>query len=428
MLEKYGIEHNWSKGGLRERMQEDFRASHPGYDTWSQLPDVKEQIRLTCIERYGVENANQAPQALAKSAEARKATRNIPEHIQWRIDYAVTYHNLEYVGQKVRDDGETIVTYRCKTCEKELDWCQKDDPRHPFCQNPECISRHRSKMEAQLHEAILSIIPDEMVMAGNKTVLHGKELDIYVPSHKLAIEFDGLYWHDGKDNSYKYEECRRQGIRLIQITEYEWLNKRGIVSSILKSAFGIFDHKIYARNCIVEELNDSTYRKFLEKNHLQGYAPASVRLGLYLGKDLVQVESFGKSRYSKDYEWELIRECSKQGYSIVGGKTRLFSHFVKEHKPSSVISYCEKNKFSGDSYIKLGFKLDHESVPGYSYYKSNVKYSRLQFQKHKMPELVGNLLDTFDKNLTETENMKANGYFRIYDYGNFVFVWRAEKE
>ena len=29
----------------------------------------------------------------------------------------------------------------------------------------------------------------------NTTILNGKELDIYIPSHNVAIEYDGLYWH-----------------------------------------------------------------------------------------------------------------------------------------------------------------------------------------------------------------------------------------
>ena len=43
--------------------------------------------------------------------------------------------------------------------------------------------------------------------------------------------------------------------------------------------------------------------------------------------------------------------------------------------------------------------------------------SRIQFQKHKLKDK----LETFDPNITEWENMKANGYDRIWDCGNMVF-------
>lgn len=127
--------------------------------------------------------------------------------------------------------------------------------------------------------------------------------------------------------------------------------------------------------------------------------------------------SFGKSRYSKD-SFEMIRECSKAGYSVVGGKSKLLSYFEKNYNPDSIVSYCEKNKFSGISYLKCGFSLERESDPGYSYYKNNQKFSRVSFQKFKLKDK----LETFDPNLTETENMLLNGYYKLYDYGNFVFI------
>lgn len=77
-----------------------------------------------------------------------------------------------------------------------------------------------------------------------------------------------------------------------------------------------------------------------------------------------------------------------------------------------------KNKFSGYSYLKLGFSLDKESQPGYNYYKGKQKLTRQICQKHKLKEV----LENFDENLTEWENMQNNGYMRLFDYGNFVFV------
>jgi len=45
-----------------------------------------------------------------------------------------------------------------------------------------------------------------------------------------------------------------------------------------------------------------------------------------------------------------------------------------------------------------------------------------KFQKHKLEKM----LDTFNPNLTEFENMKMNGYDRIWDCGNVKFVWNKE--
>jgi hypothetical protein len=52
---------------------------------------------------------------------------------------------------------------------------------------------------------------------------NGMELDIYIPSIKLAIEFDGAHWHDNEEvhriEKEKYTLCRDKNIFLIRIRE-----------------------------------------------------------------------------------------------------------------------------------------------------------------------------------------------------------------
>ena len=62
---------------------------------------------------------------------------------------------------------------------------------------------------------------------------------------------------------------------------------------------------------------------------MQGEAGARIKLGLYYANELVQVISFSKPRFTDKYEYEIIRECSKLGYIILGGKERLFKYFLK---------------------------------------------------------------------------------------------------
>lgn len=282
---------------------------------------------------------------------------------------------------------------------------------------PKCmLGANTSKQEKGLGGFISSL---GVKWIKTREILNGKELDIYIPDLKIAIEYDGVYWHNNINNSYKFEECRKQGIRLIQITEWEWLFCKEKIKNYLKDTLTKeYVDKIYARKCEIKKIDNKIYKEFCEKNHLQCYAVASVRLGLFYKNELVQIMSFSKSRMSKKYEYEMIRECSKQGYCVVGGKGKLLKYFEKNYKPKSLISYCEKNKFSGYSYLKLGFRLDKESQPGYNYYKGKQKLTRQICQKHKLKEF----LENFDEDLTEWENMQNNGYMRLFDYGNFIFV------
>ena len=50
---------------------------------------------------------------------------------------------------------------------------------------------------------------------------NGYELDIYIPSLKVAVEYDGYYWHkDKKKNDLtKNRMCKRDGIKLYRIRE-----------------------------------------------------------------------------------------------------------------------------------------------------------------------------------------------------------------
>ena len=67
-------------------------------------------------------------------------------------------------------------------------------------------------------------------------------------------------------------------------------------------------------------------------------------------------------------------------------------------------------------YKQLGFTLKHISAPNYWYTQDCVNlYHRMNFQKHKIKDWVGN---------TETEKMFNAGYRRIWDCGNMVFEWK----
>jgi len=69
-------------------------------------------------------------------------------------------------------------------------------------------------------------------------------------------------------------------------------------------------------------------------------------------------------------------------------------------------------------YLKLGFNKSHVSHPNYWYFKNKKIFNRLKFQKHKL----SNILDNYNETLSEWENMKNNGYNRIWDCGNDVYI------
>ena len=300
---------------------------------------------------------------------------------------------------------------------------------------PTEIKRSRQQLE------INSFINDLGIptIFNDRRILHPLELDIYIPDFKLGIEFDGLLYHSfGKSeytifNNYlkestykpthKLELCKEKGIHLLTIWENEWINKQEIWKSVISSHLG-HNQRIYARKCSLREVSSTEAKKFLQGNHLQGAVASSINLGLYHEDNLVSLMTFGKSRFSDKYQYELLRYCNKLYTNVIGGASRLLSYFIKAYKPVSIISYANRRWSNGNLYDKLGFECKGTSKPVYYYlYKQEVDkvYSRLTFQKYKLKDI----LENFDESLSEKDNMYNNDYRRVYDCGQFIYTWRA---
>lgn len=256
------------------------------------------------------------------------------------------------------------------------------------------------------------------------------EIDIFLPDEKLAIEYNGLLYHSrgysisSKINSpnfpknyhlMKTDLCEEQGVQLFHIFEGESLD---IWLSMINSKIGL-NEKLYARKCEVKEIKFKEASEFLEENHLQGACNSKINLGLFKDNELVSVMTFGKSRFNKQYDWELLRFCSKKNLNVVGGASKLLTYF-RSKNAGSIISYANRRWSNGSLYEKLGFTKKGKTSPNYWYFKENSGelLSRVKFQKHKLK----NILENFDENLSETQNMLNHGYRQIFDCGNLVYV------
>ncbi len=172
----------------------------------------------------------------------------------------------------------------------------------------------------------------------DRTICKPKEIDILIPDYNLAIEYDGLVYHSeagpfgGCNSGYhldKTTRCKQQGIQLIHIFEDEWIKNKDICKSIIKQKLSISGTKIPARKCVIKELSNKETKQFLMDNHLQGYVYAKINVGLFHDGALVQLMTFGKPRYNKTCQYELLRLASKCDSQIIGGTQKLWAYFVK---------------------------------------------------------------------------------------------------
>lgn len=440
-IEKYGVKSYSSTQECKDKVKA-TNLKNLGVDNPFKSDECKAKARSTMIEKYGVDHPLRS-QEIREKIEARHIEKYGENYRQ------IIWGNRGNIGQSRRSYNEFILNsskvkplfsldefiekrknnevdlrFECKKCHHEFisDW---NDGMTKSC--PYCMNSGSSNEEQEIYSYLLEMLPNDEIHHNDRTVLDHLELDFYIPSKQLAIEFDGLFWHnDDIQLNYRYhlnktEQCESNGIQLVHIFENEWQHKQSIVKSRIKNLLGMHDTTIFARKCSVVKLANDDAKTFLAENHIQGSINASLHYGLMHNGVIVAAMSFGKSRFSKKYEWEMLRFCTKLGHHIPGGASRLLKHFEGEAKPRSLVSYADRRWSAGHMYKQLGFTLDHASAPDYWYfndYSTMVLKSRMQFQKH----MLKNILSTFDESKTEVENMKINGYHRIFDCGNLVFV------
>lgn len=280
-----------------------------------------------------------------------------------------------------------------------------------------------SNEESELFKFLNEIYSGE-IQQSNRSILNGKELDIYIPEKKLAIEYNGLYSHlyrpwESKESlikGSKYHltktiECESKGIQLLQFYSDEWKLKRTIVQNILKSKLNL-NSRIYARNCTVSKIDTYIKNAFLNEYHIQGEDKSSIKLGLFCENELVSIMTFSKSRFNKSYNWELTRFCVKGGVTVIGGFSKLLSHFRKKYE-GSIISYADRRYSDGKVYFKNGFQLIATNSPSYYYVDKNClrRVTRMHFQKKNIGAY----------NCTEYEKAREMGFEKIWDCGTLAY-------
>ena len=262
-------------------------------------------------------------------------------------------------------------------------------------------------------------------MTNDRNVIGPLELDLYIPSLGVSFEYHGDYYHsynkaETKKQRYKHHikatKCCEKSINLIQIFEHEWLSRTEVLKSMILHKL----HRstpIYARKCKLEVVRGS----FFEGNHLYGNRPGSITYGLVYGDNVVCAMSFARHQ---SYEWEIMRFSNKVFYNVVGGASKILSHFIKMVQPKSILTFADRRFGNGNLYSSLGFTQVAITEPGYRYWKSGKILSRYKCQKSKLHRLLAN----FDCDLTESENMFNHGYRRLWDAGHIKFLWCGQKE
>jgi hypothetical protein len=400
MLERYGVEHALQNEEIKSKMQQNIMKIY-GVNNVASLSEIKQKMQDTCLNRYG--------------------RRNI-------MQVLISDETLGIIGDSEKF-GNFIDKKSLNTVAKELNISYETVRRSCYRHG---IELPKSSYEREMAAFLRSIGVDDLKMS-DRTLIYPYEIDLYSASKKMGVEFCGLYWHQESERIDRLYHLTKQinveakDTRLITIFEDEWVNKQSIVESRLKQIFGMGDKGIMARKLSVRPISSKEIANFLDTFHIQGKAYGFASYGAFDGEHLVAVMNFSKPRLSlgrknKDGEnapIELLRFCT-DGRSHPGVASKLFTAFIRDHNPDSVISYADRRWSYGNLYTAMGFAFAGASRPGYSYAngKEIRRHNRFGFRKDKIKNLVpdGELM-------SETEIMKQLGYWKIWDCGNLKFVW-----
>lgn len=413
----------------RRREKEDVISQciniHKGYyiyDNIITMTNLKDKHSITCPIHGDFEqtlDAHLAGKGCIKcgSKKVTDVTRDTEEEVinKFREVHGdlFDYSKVEYIS---------TITKVVITCKKHGDFKQKPNNHLQGAGCPKC-SNIVSKSETEVRNFIEEYV--DVVYSSRKILDSKKELDIYIPSKKIAIEYNGIYYHSDKfrDSNYhldKTNDCNDKGIKLIHIFEDEWKYKQLIVKSRLLNIIGVTENKIYGRKTTVKEVSSKEAAIFLENNHIQGKSISKIRLGLYYNNELVSLMTFGSLRKNlgslkKEGSYELMRFCNKINTVVVGGASKLLQHFEKNYKPESLISYADRRWSDGNLYEKLNFNCVGTTPVNYFYVEKDKRLNRFSFRKDIL------IKQGFDKDSTEKEIMKKRGYLRIYDCGTLKY-------
>ena len=286
---------------------------------------------------------------------------------------------------------------------------------------PVC-AKTASKGELEVREFVKSICSD--VVTKDRKQIYPKEIDIFIEQRKLGIEYHGLYRHAGDNLAHrkKYELCQEKGIRLIQIFEDEWKNKREIVEDLIRSALGA-RAKTQARETTFCEVSNLEASGFLAKYHINGYASASHKFGLRdKNAALCAVLTLGKPRFDTSAELEIIRYATAM--NLVGGFEKIFKNAIKSVQAKSVVTYADLRLGTGNTYQRAGFAVLGTTEPDYWWWKArSERLPRYKTQKHRL-ETDARFSSFYAKERTEKEICELAGYAKVVGVGHKKFMWK----
>lgn len=408
----------WSKGltsETDERVKSIAEKLKVGFETGEYVPWAKGLTKETdeAVAKMAMKvSITHKKKGIRDRLDASK--RLTQETIRERIETGTMLELLE-VGD-YKNDASDSISVRCKECKnvffsslRKLQYgrCWNCDPNGSVAQI--AISRFIEGLGVEVNKNHRGSIMGASRMA---------ELDIFVPSRSLAVEYNGLYWHSELHKSSIYhqgktDKCAELGIDLLHVFEDEWRDKQDIVKSVIVNRLKLNERKVAARKCKVVELSSKQKSVFFGSNHIDGNTSSTVAFGLTIDGEVVAGMSLRKP-FHKKYKncIEIARSCSKTGTTVVGGVGRLVKRSIKwanDNGYEKVFTYVDTRHGTGKSYEKAGMMLVGETPSRYWYTDCSKRFNRFKFRADK------------SRNMSQQEVAEESNVVKIWGCKNLIY-------
>lgn len=304
--------------------------------------------------------------------------------------------------------------FRCLKCGRV-----SSRPFMVFVSSPRCFYCHPRESFAQLElfEFVRALAGDAVL--SERSIIAPKEIDVYVPSKRFGIEFDGLYWHSEKYANHlsadsKVSACDAANVSLLRVFEDEWRNKRHIVESIIKHRLHVFDRSVGARKCNVEALDRRVRKDFIDRCHIDGDVRAVASWGLINEGNIVAVLSIRIPFHRSLTQYaEVARYCVASGLSVPGALSRLSKvalAWAKEHGKVGLMTYVDRRIGNAKGYVASGFKVIRETKQRFWWTDYVNRYDRFSIRADSK------------SGITQEDAAASAGVVKIWGCRNLVLI------
>ena len=410
------------KAELRKmRCREKYGVDHP-----MQNKEVQAHHRKSMKDKYGVEFALQSDQFYEKA----KASNQKKFGVDWALsDPEIKKKSMktmtERYGAPTTLQSKQLYDKYKATMEAKYD---KSNPSKidQFAEKAKqtMIDRYGKENPMTIRLKFLEYVQAAELEGDLEFCLGGNSYDLHILGTNILIEIDPTYTHNivgncwgvTVDKNYHLEKtniAKENGFRCIHI--FDWDNWDKVIQLLTKKEV------IYARNCKIVEIGKKECNEFLCKYHIQNTCKGqNIRVGLMYKGELVEVMTFGNSRYNRNYQYELLRLCSHSKYKIIGGASKLFKYAVSHYHLNNIISYCDLSKFDGSVYSKLGMQFVKNTPPQEIWSLEKNKITANLLRQRGYDQLFNT---NYGKGTSNEELMLEHGWLPVYDCGQAVYSY-----